>query len=83
MKSKIFSIYDCKVEAFMQPFFMAANGAAVRAFTQIANDKASDISKNPGDYTLFELGSYDDSNAQIDMLPSPVSLGIAIEFIKS
>lgn len=82
MVVKIFSIYDSKVEAFMQPFFMASKGAALRAFTELVNDKTTTISKNPEDYTLFEIGSFDDANGQVDKVITPVSLGIAIEFIK-
>lgn len=33
MKLNVYSVFDAKVEAFLQPFFMPARGAAIRAFT--------------------------------------------------
>ena len=30
MLLKVFTMYDSGVEAYLQPFFMAANGAAIR-----------------------------------------------------
>lgn len=56
MIQKIFAVYDSKVEAFMQPFFMPAKGAAIRAFTDLVNSKDHSFSKYAEDYTLFELG---------------------------
>ena len=34
------------------------------------------------DFTLFELGSWDDSNCIFDLLKTPYSLGVLIEFRK-
>lgn len=79
---KIYSIYDCKVECYGQPFFMQANGAAVRAFSEVVADKSTGIGKYPADYTLFEIGSFDDATCKFDMLVSPRSLGVGSEFIR-
>lgn len=80
---KIYTIYDCKVEAYLQPFFMRANGEAVRAFTELANDSTKNIGTNPEDFTLFEVGTYDDSCAMFEVLPTPKSLGKAVEYVKA
>lgn len=83
MIRKVFSVYDSKVEAFLQPFFMHTKGEAIRGFTEIVNDPNHQFSKYPADYTLFELGNYDDSNGSIVTFPTPVSLGLALEFVRS
>jgi len=83
MLHKIFTVFDSKTEAFLQPFFMPAKGAAIRAFTDLANDKNHNFGKYPEDFILFERGSYDDSTAKFELNKAPVSLGIAIEFIKA
>lgn len=82
MKLKIFSIYDSKVSAFGTPFFQRSTGEAVRAFTDAVNRKDSDngFAMHPEDYTLFELGSWDDAMASVDMMDSPKSLGVAVQF---
>lgn len=77
----IFSIYDSKAEAYMQPFFMKTKGEAVRAFSDLVRDPQSMVSKHPEDYVLFEIGSFDDQKAEICVLDSPRSLGVAIEYV--
>lgn len=83
MISKIFSVYDSKAEAYMQPFFMAAKGAAIRAFSDLVNDPQHTFGKHPADYTLFELGSYEDCTSEFKIHPTPCSLGVGVEFVKT
>lgn len=80
MIHKVFSVYDSKVEAYLQPFFMQTRGAAVRAITELVGDSKHQFGKYPMDYTLFELGSYDDSNSKFDLHLTPHSLGLLQEF---
>lgn len=82
MKFKIFSVYDLKGEAFGMPLFFAAKGQAVRAFDDQCNDPSSTIAKHPGDYTLMEIGEYDDSNGLLVPLTEPASLGTGVDFKK-
>lgn len=65
MKYEIFAIHDVKANAFMRPFFLPNVSMATRTFSDIVADPQSDIYKNPADYTLFHLGSFDDANAKI------------------
>lgn len=78
-----YSIFDSKAEAFNQPFFRLKHGVSIREFTEVSNDEKSNISRNPEDFTLFHIGSYDDSTGLLTALPTPVSLGLALEFVKS
>lgn len=80
MLIKMFTVYDSKAEAYMQPFFMQSVGAALRAFSDTVNDPSHAFSKHPEDYILFELGTYDDATASIQQ-NAPRSLGVAIEFV--
>lgn len=68
MKLKIFSVFDDKASAFIPPFFLPNSAMAIRAFTQCVNDPSHQFGQNPGDYTLFELGEFDDSDGSIDLL---------------
>ena len=47
------------------------------------NDDKLPFSLAPGDYTLFELGEYDDCTGQMTMHEAKISLGTATEFIRS
>ena len=37
---------------------------------------------NPTDYTLFELGEFDDVKGRIQMYEVPVNLGLAAQYVR-
>lgn len=82
MLSKVFTVYDSAVEAYLSPFFLPAKGAAIRAFTELVNDPNHQFGKHPADYVLFELGTYDDAKAEFVLHAAPVSMGVGIEFVR-
>lgn len=79
-KTKIFSVYDSKVGAYAQPFFMRSKGEALRGWEDVVNDPSTNFYKHPEDYTLFELGEYDELSGRIENHSTPESLGVALEF---
>lgn len=79
---KIFSVYDCKVGAYMTPIFARSTGEAIRSFTEAANDSGSQFCKYAEDFTLFEVGAWSDDKCAFVLKETPVSLGKAIEFIR-
>lgn len=62
---KIYSIFDAKAEAFMNPFFVQAEGVAIREFTNLANDPEHPVGKYREDYTLYRLGTWDERTGKI------------------
>lgn len=62
---KIFSVWDLKTEAYMQPFFSQTIGSGIRAFTDAASEQTSMLSKHPGDFQLHCIGEFDDSTGKI------------------
>lgn len=80
MQLKIYTIYDTQAEWYSQPFFARANGEALRSFANICQDPKHAIGQHPSHYTLFEIGLWDDSKANIQMLQAKVSLGSGNEF---
>lgn len=79
----IFSIFDSKAEIYNTPIFLPAIGQARRTFGDQVNDDESPFGKHPEDYTLFHIGSYETDTAEITPLETPVSLGVAIEYIEN
>ncbi len=77
MKLEIFSVFDSKAQAFLPPFFLPMLGQATRVFQNAANDEGHAFGKNPSDYTLFHLGSFDDETAKITTKITPRNLGLA------
>lgn len=82
MKLAIFSVYDVKVGAFMQPFFSPTTGAALRSLTDAVNDPKHEFSKHVEDYTLFRLGEWDDTSGLFESGP-PDSVVTCRELVNS
>lgn len=83
MVLQIFSVFDSKVGAYLPPIFMRSRGEALRMFEAAVRDGNHDFAKFSSDYTLFHLGSFDDSTGLVETFNGAhVSLGKAIEFVK-
>ncbi|AXF52310.1 MAG: nonstructural protein [Microviridae sp.] len=83
MKVGIFSIYDSKAEAYLAPFTMMTVSMAIRAFEESINTETHTFSRSPSDYTLIELGTFDDHTAKIDILLAPNSHGTGLQYMRS
>ena len=82
MKSMIYCLYDSKIEAYLQPFFMQSKGLAVRAFTDLANDPEHQFGTYPNEFSLFEVGEFNCLNCQFLLHNVPMPIGSANEFIR-
>lgn len=65
MKLNAYTIFDTASGVYMRPFFAAADGEALRGFKDIATDATHQVGKHPEDYTLFRLGSFNDTTAAL------------------
>lgn len=61
MLLKAYSIYDVKALQYHSPWFQHTDGLAVRALMDIVNEPGNNISRHPRDYTLYEVGTWDDT----------------------
>nr|WAE43481.1 MAG: nonstructural protein [Microviridae sp.] len=82
MITKVYSIYDTAAQAYMTPFYHAGKGTAFRAFQDAVLDKNSVFAKHPDDYTLFELGEFDDLTAVFKFHTAPQRLASARELVQ-
>jgi len=71
MQINIYSVYDEKAENFGTPFFMKNQQMAERAYGDLVNDPNSTINRHPGDYKLYDVGSFDDVTGIIEPNDSP------------
>lgn len=78
MIKKIFSIYDEKSEAYLQPFFFDTNGQAIRTIVDCISDPNHNFSRHTSDYTLFLIGEFDDQTAKMESCKT--ALGNLVEF---
>lgn len=81
MKLLAFAVYDAKAEAYLRPFFAETKGLAVRSFRDASNDPQHEMCRHAADYTLFEIGSFDQGTGVLSSLNhGAVSIGCAITF---
>jgi len=83
MRLKIYTVYDCKAEAYLNPFYSASRGQAIRSWEKACNDPQTSMCEYPQDFTLFEIGDFDISNGQFYPYESKISLGTGVEFKKT
>lgn len=82
MLTKVFAVFDSKASAYLSPFFAKTAGLALRSFEQAANAEEHNFHKYAGDYTLFELGTFNEDTAEIVMLKNHINLGLALVHIE-
>ena len=63
----------------MTPFFMKSTGEAVRAFSDLANDRQTMVGQHPADFTLFKIGDFEDRHGRFIPLGANESFGTALE----
>lgn len=78
---KVYSIFDSKAEAYLQPFFAVSHGVALRQFISAIQQEDSNFNKFAGDYTLMCIGEFDERKGKLSGLPAHESLGCAIEYL--
>jgi len=68
--------------AYLPPFILPRTEMAERTFGDCINSDSHQFGEHPDDYTLFDLGTFDDETAQYD-LKTPQSLGNGVDFIRN
>ncbi len=81
MLLECFAVHDSKAEAFLQPFFSPTKGLALRSFVDACNDQSHNFYLHAEDFTLFHVGSFNQSSGMFLEFDSPSSLGNALTFI--
>ncbi len=81
MNFRIFCVFDSKARAYLPPFFLPEAGQAVRSFKDACNDKAHAFGQHPEDYTLFEIGTFDDREGKLLQLKASITHGVGVAFL--
>lgn len=79
-KFLVYSVFDSKVQAYASPFQMRTKAEAIRGWTEVANDPSTTVCKHSEDFSLMELGEYDESTGQFSNHPAPINLGLAAQY---
>ncbi|AXH75153.1 MAG: nonstructural protein [Microviridae sp.] len=74
MLMQVFSILDVKTGAFGSPFFAFNVSVAQRNVAAAVRDGESMLSKFPGDFQLFQIGSFDDGSGLLEPMVPPLAV---------
>lgn len=79
MKFTILCVRDRVSNVYGMPMFVVSIGSGIRSFSDEVNrvDANNVMNKHPGDFDLYFLGTYDDSNGEFvcDDQPRQVAIG--------
>lgn len=79
----IYAVRDEKAGLFNQPFCQKNHTVAIRAFSMEVNrdDPGNVLFHNPEDFTLYELGSFDEDNGALLRTdkPQPVATATSLK----
>lgn len=78
MRFSIYSVYDVKACAYARPLYLRSKEELYAAIYETAKEKSSGFYKHPEDYTVFELGTFDEETAKIEFV-GPMSVGSVLE----
>lgn len=81
MQTIMFSTYDAKAKTFSAPFTMLTIGMAIRGFEEATKNPESMLHRYPNDFSLYEIGTYEDSNATMTQKIPMNLLAVASEFV--
>lgn len=65
MLLNMYSVFDDAAGEFLQPFYAKNHAEAERLFADACNNLGHEFGRNPGDYTLYHVGIFDNQNVQI------------------
>lgn len=75
---RAFALRDMKADNFHAPFFVPSPIQAIRLLGQLVQDKNSELGKWPGDFTLYEIGTYETSTGfMTGNLPSEICTALS------
>lgn len=78
MSKKVFTIYDEKAEAFLQPFFAETFGIATRIVSDLVNDPSHQFCRHASDFTLFHIANFDERTGEFEIFDKK-SMGCLVE----
>lgn len=79
MHKKIVTVYDSKAQAYLNPMVFRSTGDAIRAFGDLCSNSEHDFHRHAEDYTLFEIGEWDEFTGSSIMYHAAIPLSKAIE----
>lgn len=78
---KLISVLDTVTAAYLNPNCARTTAEALRMFESACKDPNCQFSKHPSDYSLFELGEFDELSGRLLSYEIPRLIARATEFV--
>lgn len=78
----LYSVFDQKAQVYGTPFSCINESIALRSFAHAANDLGTDIGVYPVDFTLYELGTFDEDTGILQPVPAPRPIVCALQLVQ-
>lgn len=76
-------VRDSAAQVYGQPWFVPSTGVAVRGFSDaVRGSDKNDLTSHPEDFTLFQLGTFDDETGKFVNLPEAVQLIRGVDILR-
>lgn len=79
---RMYSVYDSKAAAYLNPWTAPSDAVAYRAFATAAVDPEHDFCRWPADFTLFHVGYWNTTTGHIITIEAKENLGTALDLIQ-
>lgn len=80
MVKKVLTVFDSKSGVYLPPMQWVSVGAALRDIADSATPE-SPIGKHPADFTIFELGEFEDTTGAYSLLDAKKNHGTVQELL--
>lgn len=78
MKKPVVAVKDKKIGMFDSPFVVRHPGEAMREFDTVIKDTNTKFGKNPEDFDLYQIGTYDESTGELETISPPTHLSSGV-----
>lgn len=78
-----FSVYDSKAKLYSHTTMAINITVALRAFQYAANTEGHEFNTYPGDFTLFQTGTFNEETGKTTDLETHRNLGLALHFVQA
>ena len=72
----VIAVFDKKTALFDQPFHVRHPGEAIREWDIVRKDEKTKFGKNPEDFDLYQIATYDDSTGEYTTAKTHLATGV-------
>lgn len=77
---KMYTVHDAAAKAYLPPFTTPSERDALASFKQASEDTNSNICKFSSDFTLIEIGEFDERTNVLTAHKAPITIINAAKF---